>query len=74
MGRKRRTAQQRTRQRRKFRLVPSALAGLAENLDRDLIHFALKKHKGKITKAASELGITRPTFYELMDKLGIERP
>jgi two-component system NtrC family response regulator len=45
-----------------------------ENLDRELVHFALRKHKGKITDAASELGISRPTFYELMDKLGIERP
>ena len=45
-----------------------------ENLDRELVHFALKKHKGKITNAASELGISRPTFYELIDKLGIERP
>jgi len=45
-----------------------------ENVDRELLHSALKKHKGKITNAASELGITRPTFYELMDKLGIERP
>jgi two-component system NtrC family response regulator len=44
-----------------------------EALERDLIQQALKKHSGKITAAAAELGISRPTFYELMDKLGIKR-
>jgi len=34
---------------------------------------ALRRHGGKITTAAVELGISRPTFYELMDKLGIAR-
>ena len=34
---------------------------------------ALRKHHGKITAAAMELGISRPTFYSLMEKLGIER-
>jgi len=35
---------------------------------------ALKRNQGKITSAALELGISRPTLYELMEKLGIERP
>ena len=29
--------------------------------------------RGKITSAALELGISRPTLYELMEKLGIAR-
>ena len=29
---------------------------------------------GKITAAAAELGISRPTFYELMEKLGVQKP
>jgi two-component system NtrC family response regulator len=33
----------------------------------------LRKHSGKITAAAIELGISRPTFYELMEKLGISK-
>ncbi len=36
-------------------------------------HDALRRHGGKITSAAVELGISRPTFYELMEKLGIAR-
>jgi len=44
-----------------------------ENLEREMVQLALKKHNGKITAAAAELGVSRPTFYELMDKLGIQR-
>jgi two-component system NtrC family response regulator len=36
-----------------------------------MIQQALKRHAGKITSAAAELGISRPTLYELMDKLGV---
>ena len=44
-----------------------------EALEADLVRRALAKHKGNITQAAAELGISRPTLYEIMDKLGIER-
>jgi two-component system NtrC family response regulator len=43
-----------------------------EALERDLIERALAKHKGNVTKAAEELGISRPTLYELMEKLGMK--
>jgi two-component system NtrC family response regulator len=33
----------------------------------------LARHKDNITRAAEELGISRPTLYELMEKLGIGR-
>ncbi len=45
-----------------------------ENLERDLIREALRKHDGNISTAAAELGVSRPTFYELMEKLGIPKP
>jgi two-component system NtrC family response regulator len=38
-----------------------------------MVQQALKKHGGKIAPAAVELGLSRPTIYELMDKLGISR-
>jgi two-component system NtrC family response regulator len=44
-----------------------------EALEKDFIQRALSKHKGSVTHAASELGISRPTLYELMEKLGIEK-
>jgi len=42
-----------------------------ETLERDFIQKALAKTKGNITRAAEELGISRPTLYEMMEKLGI---
>jgi two-component system NtrC family response regulator len=44
-----------------------------ENLEREMLQQALRRHSGKITAAANELGISRPTFYELMEKLGIQK-
>jgi two-component system NtrC family response regulator len=44
-----------------------------ETLERELILQTLQRHSGKISSAAAELGISRPTLYELMDKLGITR-
>ena len=38
-----------------------------------MVQQALKRHAGKITSAAAELGISRPTLYELMDKLGVAK-
>ena len=44
-----------------------------EGLEKDLIRRALAKNKGNITKVAEELGVSRPTLYELMEKLGINK-
>jgi len=44
-----------------------------EALEREMVQQSLRKHSGKITAAATELGISRPTFYELMEKLGIQK-
>ena len=51
----------------------SSLKDAREALERELVQQALRKHSGKITAAAIELGISRPTFYELMEKLGISK-
>jgi two-component system NtrC family response regulator len=45
-----------------------------EAVERQMVQQALKKHGGKIAPAAAELGMSRPTLYELMDKLGITKP
>jgi len=45
-----------------------------ESLEREMISNALKKHGGKMSPAAVELGISRPTLYDLMDKLGLQKP
>jgi two-component system NtrC family response regulator len=44
-----------------------------EHVEREMVAQALKKNSGKITSAAADLGISRPTLYELMEKLGIAK-
>jgi two-component system NtrC family response regulator len=44
-----------------------------ETVERQMVQLALKKHGGKIAPAAVELGLSRPTLYELMEKLGISK-
>jgi two-component system NtrC family response regulator len=44
-----------------------------DELERTMIRDALKKHRGKISPAAEQLGISRPTLYDLMGRLGIDR-
>jgi two-component system NtrC family response regulator len=44
-----------------------------EALEREIILRVLAKHNDNITRASEELGISRPTLYELMEKLGIAR-
>jgi two-component system NtrC family response regulator len=44
-----------------------------ESVEREMIQQALKRNSGKITSAAAELGISRPTLYELMEKLQITK-
>ena len=54
-------------------LPPPSLKEAREHVEREVVHNALRRHNGKITSAAAELGISRPTLYELMEKLGIAR-
>src|SRR5436190_9005873 len=54
-------------------LPPQTLKEARENVEREIVRDALRRHKGKVTSAALELGISRPTLYELMEKLGIAR-
>jgi two-component system NtrC family response regulator len=44
-----------------------------EELERDLIRRTLNKHNGNMTRTAAELQVSRPTLYELMEKLGIRK-
>ena len=60
-------------------ITPSAnyesrgLKSAREALERDFIGRALSRNEWNITQAAAELGISRPTLYELMEKLGFEK-
>ena len=54
-------------------LAPVTLKEAREHVERGMVQDALQRHRGSITSAALELGISRPTLYELMDKLGVSR-
>jgi len=51
----------------------TSLKEARETVEREMINQALRRHGGKIAPAAAELGVSRPTLYELMEKLGIHR-
>jgi two-component system NtrC family response regulator len=53
--------------------APQTLKEARESVEREMVQDALRRHGGKVTSAALDLGISRPTLYELMDKLGIAR-
>ena len=44
-----------------------------EMLEKELILKAIMRNENNLTKAASDLGVSRPTLYDLMDKLGIPK-
>ena len=50
-----------------------ALFTARDALDRQMIEAAVSRSKGNLTRAAVELAISRPTLYELMEKLGMSR-
>ena len=57
-------------------VVPAAtpsrsLKEARDALDLTMVQQALDRHHGKVSRAAAELGVSRPTFYELMEKLGL---
>jgi two-component system NtrC family response regulator len=54
-------------------LPPQTLKEARETVEREMVQEALRRNCGKITAAALDLGISRPTLYELMEKLGIAR-
>ena len=42
-----------------------------DRLEREMIMQAMDRHKGNIAQASEELGISRPTFYDIMKKHGL---
>jgi two-component system, NtrC family, response regulator len=54
-------------------LPATSLKEARENIEREMVLQALKRNAGKISAASIELGISRPTLYELMQKLEIAK-
>jgi len=51
----------------------TSLKEARENLEREMVQNVLRKYSGKIAPAAAELGISRPTLYDLMEKYGMAK-
>lgn len=45
-----------------------------ERLEKNMITVALERNEGNVLKAAEELGVSRPTLYDLLKKYGIMLP
>lgn len=50
-----------------------SLRAAREVIEKEIIQKALTKNNGNVSQTASELGISRPTLHELIEKLGIDR-
>jgi len=49
------------------------LREVREAMEKEMIQQALARYKGNIAKTASELGISRPTLYDLIEKFRIKK-
>jgi two-component system NtrC family response regulator len=49
----------------------ATLRASRERRERDLVRLAMEKAEGNVTRAAAELGISRPTLYQLLARYGL---
>jgi two-component system NtrC family response regulator len=56
-------------------IVPEVLTlrEARERVEKSLIEGALRRHAGNLTQVANDLGISRPTLYDLLQKLNVDR-
>jgi len=55
-----------------FSVVGMTLKDARDKVERDLLDASLKSHGGNVAKASESLGVSRPTFYDLMKKHGLQ--
>ena len=53
---------------------PTTLKGSRESREKELVLLAMEKAQGNISRAATELGISRPTLYQLLARYGVRKP
>jgi two-component system NtrC family response regulator len=53
------------------RVGVTTLKAAREQLEKELVTAAIERQHGNIVKAAEELGVSRPTFYDLLRKYGL---
>src|SRR5690349_3927643 len=51
----------------------STLKASRENREKELVRLAMEKADGNVSRAAAELGISRPTLYQLLTRYGLKK-
>lgn len=51
----------------------STLRGSRESREKDLVRLAMERSNGNVSRAAAELGVSRPTLYQLLARYGLRR-
>jgi len=52
----------------------STLKASRDSRERDLVRLAMEKADGNVSRAAADLGISRPTLYQLLARYGLKKP
>ena len=52
----------------------SNLRASRESREKELVRLAIEKAEGNITRASADLGISRPTLYQLLARYGLKKP
>lgn len=52
----------------------SNLRASRESREKELVRLAMEKAEGNVTRAAADLGISRPTLYQLLARYGLKKP
>lgn len=52
----------------------STLRASRNNREKDLVRLAMEKTEWNVSRAATELGISRPTLYQLLARYGLKKP
>ncbi|HEX5645362.1 MAG TPA: PEP-CTERM-box response regulator transcription factor [Nitrospira sp.] len=50
-----------------------SLRGSRDSRERELVRLAMEKADGNVSKAAADLGISRPTLYQLLTRYGLKK-
>jgi two-component system NtrC family response regulator len=51
----------------------STLRAARESREKDLVRLAMEKAEGNVSRAATDLGISRPTLYQLLARYGLKK-
>jgi two-component system, NtrC family, response regulator len=53
--------------------IASTLRASRDSREKDLVRLVMEKAEGNVSKAAADLGISRPTLYQLLSRYGLKK-